>query len=119
MNNIITNRENDILVIEFCSDSILDSVQIESIGGELYTIADRSAFSRIIVDLENVEFMSSALIGVFIKFNMRVRKNESELKLCNASEDLINVLKVTKLDNVFDIHTTRRAAIESFQATTG
>ena len=71
--------------------------------------------SRIVVDLQNVEFLSSALIGVFIRFKMRVRKNGSELKLCNASDDLMELLKVTKLDTVFDIHKTRLDAIEAFQ----
>ncbi len=52
-------------------------------------------------------------------YEMQVRENESEPKLCNASDVLAKVLKVTKLDSVFDIHKTRRAAIESFQIAAG
>lgn len=119
MTNLKTHYESGTFVLVFSANSILNQADIESIEGEMLSLADRSAFSRIVVDLQNVEFMSSALIGVFIRFQVQVRKNEPKLKLCNASDDLTKVLKVTKLDSVFDNHKTRRAAIESFQIAAG
>ncbi len=119
MKNLKTQQVEGIFVVEFFTNSILDQTQIESISKELFSIADKAAYSRLLVDLQNIEFMSSALIGVFIRFKMRVSKSGSELKLCSALEYLVELLKVTNLDNVFDIHETRREAINAFQSVLG
>ncbi len=119
MANLKTHYENGSFVIEFYASSILNQSEVESIGDELLLMAAKSACSRIVVDLENVDFLSSAMIGVFIRFKMRLRKNDSDLKLCNASPDLMEMLKLTKLNTVFDIHDSRRSAIESFCGVVG
>jgi len=113
--NLKTHFEDDAFVIEFCEKSILNQSEIHSLGDQLLSIADKSACSRIVVDLENIDFLSSAMIGVLIRFKKILRKNESDLKLCNASPELSKMLKHTKLDTVFDIHKSRRSAIEAFR----
>ena len=119
MANLKTHYEKGAFVIEFYASSILNQSEVESIGNELFLIAAKSACSRIVVDLENVDFLSSAMIGVFIRFKMKLRKNDSDLKLCNASSELMEMLKATKLDTVFDIYDSRRSAIESFCGVVG
>ena len=115
MSNLKTHNENGTFVIEFYANSILNQLEVESIGKELLTIATKSACSQIVVDLTGVDFLSSAMIGVFIRFKMRLKKRDSELKLCNISPELMELLKVTNLDAVFDIHGTRQSAIEAFR----
>lgn len=115
MAHLKTHSEHGTFVIEFLDSSILDQSEIDSIGYELIAIADRSAGSQVVVDLEDIEFLSSAMIGVFIRFKKSLGTNDSELKLCNARPELMEVLKLTKLDSVFDIHKSRRDAISAFQ----
>lgn len=115
MAHLKTHSEQGSFVIEFFDSSILDQSEIDSIGCELFAIADKSACSQVVVDLNNVEFLSSAMIGVFIRFKRRLRMNDSELKLCNARPELMEVLRLTKLDSVFDVYETRRDALSAFQ----
>lgn len=115
MAHLKTHSDQGTFVIEFFDSSILDQSEIDSIGCELFAIADKSACSQVVVDLNNVEFLSSAMIGVFIGFKKRLRMNDSELKLCNAKPELMEVLKLTKLDSVFDVYKTRRDAVSAFQ----
>ena len=111
MAHVKAHSEQGAFVVEFYDSSILNQSEIDSVGQELYSIADKSACSQVIVDLKDVEFLSSAMIGVFIRFKMKLRKNDSELKLCNAKPELLEMLKLTKLDKVFDIYNSRRDAL--------
>lgn len=119
MAHLKNHSEQGTLVVEFFDTSILNQSEIESIGQELYSIASKSACSQIIVDLKEIHFMSSAMIGVFIQFKMKLRKNDSELKLCNVKPELLKMLKLTKLDKVFDIYPTRRDALHAFRSFAG
>lgn len=111
MAHVKAHSEQGAFVVEFYDSSILNQSEIDSVGQELYSIADKSACSQVIVDLKDVEFLSSAMIGVFIRFKMKLRKNDSELKLCNAKPELLEMLKLTKLDKVFDLYNSRRDAL--------
>ena len=57
MANLKTHYENGSFVIEFYASSILNQSEVESIGNELLLIASKSACSRVVVDLENVDLL--------------------------------------------------------------
>ena len=66
---------------------------------------------RIVVDLEGIDFIDSAGLGVLVGGLKRARTRGGELVLVATGVTVCKVLEITGLTRVFDIHTTREAAL--------
>ena len=66
---------------------------------------------RIVVDLEAVDFLDSAGLGILVGGLKRARTHGGELELVCTSQDVLKPLEITGLDRVFTIHSGRDAAL--------
>lgn len=60
------------------------------------------------VDLENVNYMDSTGLGVFISALKATKEHESYLKLVNIEERVLRLFKITGLDEIMDINAAIR-----------
>lgn len=67
-----------------------------------------------ILDLADVSNADSTGIGELIVCLKRVKEKGGEIKLANPSQKIESLLRITSLENIFDIHPTERAALRSF-----
>ncbi len=70
--------------------------------------------SRLLIDLDGVSYMNSTAIGVLVSAFASYTRREWQLKLCGMNNAVNTVLAITKLNLVFDISETRRAALAKF-----
>jgi len=75
----------------------------------LVKVIDEGA--RIVVDLEAVDFLDSAGLGILVGGLKRARTRGAELELVCTSRDVLKPLEITGLDRVFTIHPGRDAAL--------
>jgi anti-sigma B factor antagonist len=68
---------------------------------------------RIIIDLQKVEWMNSSGLGILIGAIQTLKNNDGALCLINVSERIRELLKITKLINVFDIQPDLESAMAS------
>ena len=66
---------------------------------------------RVVVDLEGVDFIDSAGLGVLVGGLKRARSNDGDLVLVCTGKTVLKVLEMTGLTRVFEIHTSREAAV--------
>jgi len=71
--------------------------------------------NHVVVDLKAVSFMNSSGLGMLIGGLTTMRHSGGELKLARASQKIENLLEMTKLLKVFDLHKTVNNAIVSFK----
>lgn len=69
---------------------------------------------RVVVDLTEVNHLSSMGLGVLVSFKKLYHAQQGDLKLVIASEELAGLFKVTMLNKVFDISETRKDALSKF-----
>jgi anti-sigma B factor antagonist len=69
--------------------------------------------ARIVVDLEAVDFLDSAGLGILVGGLKRARTQGGELELVCTSGDVLKPLEITGLDRVFTIHPRRELALGS------
>jgi anti-sigma B factor antagonist len=77
----------------------------------LVEVIDESA--RIVVDLEAVDFLDSAGLGILVGGLKRARSRGGELELVSSSREVLKPLELTGLDRVFTIHPGRDSALRS------
>jgi anti-sigma B factor antagonist len=71
--------------------------------------------THVVVDLKAVSFINSSGLGMLIGGLTTMRHSGGELKLARASKKVENLLEMTKLLKVFDLHKNVNNAIASFK----
>ncbi len=73
-----------------------------------------SGRSKILLNLEQVSYMDSAGIGELVACYKRAREKGGTVKLLRPSGKVVDLLALTKLEQVFEIHSGESDAIASF-----
>jgi anti-sigma B factor antagonist len=74
--------------------------------------------NRIVLNLERVEFIDSAGLGELVRSHASIRNRGGQLKLVNPSANVHRLLKITKLDQVFEIEPDEYSALRSLREAT-
>lgn len=70
----------------------------------------------ILLNLSGVDFIDSAGLGELVRTHASIQNHGGRLKLVNPSRTVYDLLRVTKLDRVFDIEKDEAAALKSAHA---
>lgn len=99
-----------------------DGVAIVQVGGEvdvytapqLRSVLDEhiaAGHTRLVVDLDGVDFLDSTGLGVLVGRLKLVRNKSGWLRLVCSSDRILRVFRITGLDKVFAIHDDVEGAI--------
>jgi anti-sigma B factor antagonist len=69
---------------------------------------------RIVLNLLEVDHIDSAGIGELVRTHSSLRRQGGQLKLASPNGKVKDVLKMTSLNSVFDIHEDETSAVKSF-----
>jgi anti-sigma B factor antagonist len=103
-----------VLVVSFTDAKILDEAKIAQIGKELMELVAMADQGKMVVDFSGISFMSSAMIGKLVLLHKRCKSAEIKMKVCQISDNVMEVFKITRLHKVFDIQKDREKALDSF-----
>ena len=104
----------DVSVVRFVDRKILDEASIGELGEEMFALVESENRGSILLNFSDVEFLSSAAMGKLITLDKKVKAAGGKLKLCNIRPQIYEVIAITKLNNLFDIHETEDEALAAF-----
>lgn len=70
---------------------------------------------KIIIDLGNVDYISSAGWGIFISEIKSIRENNGDLKLVSMIPDVYEIFELLEFHHILDVYDTNQEAIQKFQ----
>ncbi len=108
------SKQNEISVVRLIDDKVMDAERIALLGEELLSLANDKSGARILINMDNVRFLSSSAINKLIVLERRLSDNGGELKLSNLSQAVEEVFNITQLSSVFDICPDAQQAIDAF-----
>jgi anti-sigma B factor antagonist len=91
----------------------VDSMSANELGEALNGVIDKG-HSHVVVDLRDVEYMSSAGLREMVSSLKKVQKAGGDLRIANPSERVMEVLELAGLDTIFKIYPTQVEAVGSF-----
>ncbi len=106
---------DDVLIVYFQDVRIIDDSRISSLGQELGELINNTSNSRIILNFQNVGFMSSAMIGKLVLFGKKCKEAKVKLRLCTIGENVEEVFKLMRLNKVFDIDKNEETSIKKIK----
>jgi len=113
----LTQREADTLVIVpqgNTHDFRYDKLHHEY--NELHRVLGGPDIKNMVVDLGDVQFLGSIMIGVIIRLSKTVGNNDGRIVICNASDQMTEILKVQNLLELWPQFPSRESALGSLTA---
>jgi anti-sigma B factor antagonist len=71
---------------------------------------------KIIMNLAAISYIDSTGLGELVSGYRLVKSEGGEIKLLNLTKKVTDLLQITKLYTVFDIHSQEQEAVASFQS---
>lgn len=85
----------------------------EEVKAELKPVLFKTG-TKLIFDLEPIEFIDSSGIGCIISLVKTAKSNGSEIKLCNLSREVMEVMELLHLQMILDIEKDVESSIKNF-----
>ncbi len=106
----LKTREMNQCVVIYLSGR-MDVHLASDVETQLNEIIKQSDKSSVILNLEDVEYMSSSGLRVFVSLMRVLKEKKRSLKLCNLSVAVRKVFEVVELMDMFDIYSSEEEAI--------
>jgi anti-sigma B factor antagonist len=106
-----TNGSTTVLALEGNLMGGPDAAGLNATLHELVEVGVR----QVVLDLGRLQFMNSSGLGLLIGGASLLKNAGGMLKLACASEKIASLIKITRLENVFESYPTVDAAVASFR----
>ncbi len=107
-------EKNDLYYIITPKEEKIDSVIAPSLKADLITYEIEGA-KNLILDLKNVKFMDSSGLSAMLVGNRTFKEKNSSFIICNISNHIEKILKISKLDTVLELIPTLQESIDAIQ----
>jgi anti-sigma B factor antagonist len=104
----------DVTVVRFVDRKILDELNIQELGQELFQLVEEDKKTRLLLNFQQVEFLSSAALGKLITLDKKVKAHGGKMKFSNIRPEIYEVFAITKLNKLFDIKDDEADALAAF-----
>jgi len=111
---IQTGKKDTVHMVLFKDKKILDDAVLDEIRAELAQLIGKASGPDVLLDFSNVEFMSSAMLGLLGQMHRKVSTGHGRLKMCSIRPEIFQVFKLTNLDKLFSIHKDAPTALATF-----
>lgn len=111
MSSVLTRNVDDVLVVYLLDVRLVDASRIESLALELIRIAADPTTGKMILNLQNVSFMSSTMIGKLILLGKKAKAAKVKLRVCGANPDLSKVFVAMALNEELAIDPDEATAL--------
>ena len=108
-----TDTIQDIIVVRFENVNRFNALITEPVKEQLKQFYDQP-HTKLILNLENIDFIDSTGFGVFLSIMKTANNNYGFFKICNIRTDVMELFKLLKLHNVFEIYNTLDDCVNSF-----
>jgi anti-sigma B factor antagonist len=108
------SEQRDVTLVKFSDGKILDASNIEELGTQLFDLVEKENRKKMLLDFQNVEFLSSAALNKLIILDKKMKGVSGKLKLCSLRPEILEVFVITRLNQLFEIAEDEETALNAF-----
>jgi anti-sigma B factor antagonist len=108
--DITTSNHNDVLVMNF--NGKLDTSTAPKVEAE--TLKQIENHKKIVINLLNTSFVSSAGLRIFLATAKRLAAVGGKLRICHANEVVMEILEISGFTTILDVKNTAEEALAGF-----
>lgn len=109
---LLVTREQGITLAQVVDHTLVQDPDIRAFDDELGTLIAEGR-DRFVLDLSNVEFISSTAIGRILKYQRRCQNAGGLIKVCKLRPDVAKVFAIMNLQRVVSVYPDEASALQS------
>jgi anti-sigma B factor antagonist len=99
----INNKINGCVIVTYSPESKkLNILNVDKVKTKLNDLVDQG-YQTLIFDLKDISFIDSSGLGTLITIYNHAHNRECRFLLCNISNEVIHLLKLTRLNQILEI----------------
>ncbi len=103
---------NDGVVLLEIEGNIIGGPDAMSLNEEVHNLVDGGK-KLFVLDMKSVEHINSSGLGILIASLNVVRQAGGDLRIANVGSRVLDLLKITKLDQIFEVHKSVDEAVKN------
>jgi len=107
------DKIGNVMVVSFNLDSKINVTVSQKIKVEVTKLIN--PHSKLVMNLEGINYIDSTGFGMLLSILRTCKNNQSLLKLCNISPEVMELVKLLQLQTVFDIRNSLDDCLKSFE----
>jgi anti-anti-sigma factor len=115
MSVISYGEQETVGIITIEQARLLDDANLRSLQQEITELVGSIEVKKVVLDFRLVEFVGSAGLGMLIRIKKRCTERGISLRLCSIEQTVAEAIRITGLDQLFQIEADSAQAIASFQ----
>lgn len=92
-----------------------DPMVIHEAISELVELVSGQEHSFVVINFEEVEFLSSGFLGGLMDVKKAAEKNGTAIKLCGFSKYIMEAIHIVAFEKKFDIRSNKADAVKAFR----
>lgn len=108
---VATEKKGNVSVLKVTG--FIDSDTSSVLEKELAAIIKAKNY-RIVIDLMNVDYVSSAGWGIFVGYVNELRKNKGDIKFSNMKPEVREIFELLDFANILEYHISVDSAVRAF-----
>ena len=90
-------------LVQFQTEALMSTGDLERISQGLARLVDEEHRQNVLLDFTKVRYLSSQAIGMIIGLHRKLAQAKGTLELTGVSPQLLQLLKITKLDRILKV----------------
>jgi anti-sigma B factor antagonist len=105
-----------VAIVDFVNAELMyETALVHDIGEELKSLLSADKQTRILLDFDRVQYLSSTMLGLLAKLARTVESSGGQLKLTGLGPVLRDTLRIGHFEPLFEIYDTRASALKAFR----
>ncbi len=94
--------------------AMFDGDKVREVGNELLDLIESKRFTKLLLNLSNARFVSSAMLAHLVKLHRKVQEVKGKIRLCCLRPVIMDAFKVSNFDKIFEIFPDEASALKKF-----
>jgi len=94
-------------------ENLLNEMSNKKILNDVQSYIEKG-FNKFVIDLSDLNFMNSVGLNFLLSMMKNSEKSGGELAVANANDQIIGLLEITKLKNMFNLKPSVETALQEF-----
>ncbi|QEH33446.1 Putative anti-sigma factor antagonist BtrV [Aquisphaera giovannonii] len=104
-----------VAVITFLeSASMIEGDKVESLAGELLGLLEAKKYRKVVLNLYNAGYMSSAMLAQLVRLNRKMQESKGKVRLCCLRPPVMEAFKISQFDKLFEVYPDEPSALKKF-----
>ena len=109
------NEVDGVAVITFLETAaMVEGEKVESLSKELFSLIDSKKYKKVVLNLYNAGYMSSAMLAQLVRLHRRMQDLKGKVRLCCLRPPVMDAFKVSQFDRLFEIFPDEPSALKKF-----